>query len=235
MTRAAVVSGAPDPSPRWWRAAGDRPLLFATLLRTLRSRTRGRLLDVGCGRGQFLRRSARHYETYGVDVSEQRVSIARSVSPDSDVRVASAEELPFSDGFFDVVTALDVVEHLETPERFFQETSRVLSAGGVVLFSTPNPGSFGHRRKGEESFIYDDPTHVSVRPPASWRQTTAAAGLAIVKDGTDFLWDPPYFRRAKRLQRFAFLGIAQAVFAVGFAFPWSQGENYWCLAEKSPA
>jgi ubiquinone/menaquinone biosynthesis C-methylase UbiE len=52
--------------------------------------------------------------------------------------VADAANLPFSDGYFDLVTANMVLEHLEEPERVFLEVARVLAPGGRFVFVTPN-------------------------------------------------------------------------------------------------
>jgi SAM-dependent methyltransferase len=221
------------PEGRWWRQPGDRPITFRTVLRKLRAHAGGRLLDVGCGQGQFLRRAARYYDVYGIDISPARVERARSQSGLDTVSVGSATALEFGDGFFDVVCALDVVEHLEQPEVFFVEASRVLRPGGLLLFSTPNTESLGHRRKGRESFMYRDPTHASLLPRTEWRARLDKSGFAVLRDGTDLLWDPPYFRRIpRRLQRALFLIGSQLGFLVDVMFPWRLGENYWCLASS---
>lgn len=218
------------PRGRWWRRPGDRPIVFATALRKLGRRADGRLLDVGCGQGQFLARAARRFDAYGIDISPARVARARQVSGLDTVSEGAATELPFADAFFDVVCALDVVEHLDDPARFFEEARRVLRADGLLLFSTPNVASLGHRRKGQNSFMYGDPTHVSLLAPDRWRQLVLATGFSVVRDGTDLPWDPPYFQRLPRTQRYAFLAFAQLGFVVDVMFPWRLGENYWCLA-----
>ncbi|MGI8731571.1 MAG: methyltransferase domain-containing protein [Solirubrobacteraceae bacterium] len=218
------------PRGRWWRRAGDRPIVFATALRKLSRRGEGRLLDVGCGQGQFMARAARRFDVYGIDVSPARVARARDVTGLDTVLEGSATELPFPAGFFDVVCALDVVEHLGDPGRFFSEARRVLRPDGLLLFSTPNTASLGHRRKGQDSFMYLDPTHVSLLAPDSWRRLVHTGGFVVVRDGTDLPWDPPYFKRLPRVQRYAFLAFAQLGFLADVMFPWRLGENYWCLA-----
>jgi SAM-dependent methyltransferase len=56
--------------------------------------------------------------------------------------IANIERLPFSDNSFSLVTANMVVEHVEHPERLFQEVNRVLTPGGYFLFHTPNAKYF---------------------------------------------------------------------------------------------
>jgi SAM-dependent methyltransferase len=218
---------------RRWRRRGDRPLLFRSLLRQLRPWSGGRLVDVGCGEGQFLRRASPRFEAHGVDISVEGVQLARSVTGLETIQVASALELPFPDGFSSVVTCLDVLEHLDQPDAALREFARVLQPGGALVMSTPNPASLGHRLKGEQSHIYRDKTHISVRPAGAWRASLEESGFAVVRDGTDTLWDAPYVRRVPvRLQWLFFIGLAQLMWAARPMFPWRLGENYVCLARK---
>jgi 2-polyprenyl-3-methyl-5-hydroxy-6-metoxy-1,4-benzoquinol methylase len=219
---------------RRWRHRGDHPTLYRSIIRLLRSSGSGaRLLDVGCGEGQLLRRAQKYFDVHGVDVSEAGVEAARDALGRDVAEVASATALPFADGAFDVVTCLDVLEHIDDPLVPLREISRVLAHGGTFLFSTPNPSSLGHRLKGERSFIYRDDSHVSVLPPAQWRATVAAAGFTVVSDGTDTLWDVPYVRWVPtQVQRVFFLLLAHAMWAVRPFYPWSLGENYVCLCRK---
>jgi 2-polyprenyl-3-methyl-5-hydroxy-6-metoxy-1,4-benzoquinol methylase len=219
---------------RAWRKRGDRPLLYRSLLRHLRPWFGGKLLDVGCGEGHFLRRASRHFEPHGVDISVEGVALARRTSGLDTIVVGSALELPFEDGFFSVVACLDVLEHLERPEEALLEFARVLHPAGALIISTPNPASFGHRVKGSRSFIYRDETHVSVRPIAGWRHSLRMAGFAVVRDGTDTLWDTPYTQRVPaRAQWLVFISLAQLMWAIRPMYPWAYGENYVCLAERS--
>ena len=218
---------------RRWRKRGDRPLLFRSLLRQLRPWYGGRLVDVGCGEGQFLRRASRRFEAHGVDISVEGVELARSATGLDTIQVASAVELPFPDEFTSVVTCLDVLEHLEHPEVALREFARVLRPGGALVISTPNPASLGHRIKGKQSHIYRDRTHISVQPAAAWRDSLRTSGFEVVHDGTDTLWDTPYFRRfPARIQWVVFVALAQLMWAARPMYPWSLGENYVCLARK---
>jgi len=55
-----------------------------------------------------------------------------------DIVNLNRDTLPYRDGFFDLVTATEVIEHMENPRLFLRELSRVLRPGGVCVLSTPN-------------------------------------------------------------------------------------------------
>jgi SAM-dependent methyltransferase len=92
-----------------------------------------RVLDVGCGpgalTGELVRRSAK---VSAVDPSEPFVAAARARHPDLDVRLATAEELPFDDDAFDASLAQLVVHFMADPLAGLREMRRVTHAGGVV-------------------------------------------------------------------------------------------------------
>ena len=102
------------------------------------------VLDVGCGEGVVTERLARNLApatVLGVDADEGRLKEewqARS-APNLSFATGSAYDLPFEDGSFDLVCAIEVLEHLERPRDALAEMSRV--AGRALLLSVPNePG-----------------------------------------------------------------------------------------------
>src|SRR3989338_3523493 len=104
-----------------------------------------KVLDIGCGNGHFLSRLREQgcQNLQGVDIANylQDKSIAHSVV---DINV---EKLPFPDNSFDVVTAFQVLEHLENYFLIEQEIKRILKPGGYFIFSVPNQMNFFFRLK----------------------------------------------------------------------------------------
>lgn len=124
----------------WWFVARRRAALrFA---RDWQPAPRGgkslRVLDAGCGTGAMLDLLARTpgYETVGVDRSAAALSFTASRGHD---RLAGGDldALPFRDGYFDVILALDVIEHLDEDGPAVCELARVLRPGGVLVTTVP--------------------------------------------------------------------------------------------------
>ena len=95
-----------------------------------------RILDVGCGTGANLEMLAQFGYAEGVDVSEDALAFCRARGL-NEVKLGAAERLPYDDSSFDLVTALDVVEHLDDDRAGLREMRRVLRPGGRVLLFVP--------------------------------------------------------------------------------------------------
>lgn len=103
-----------------------------------------KLLDLGCGDGEFSLKLAERIGTrkvYGVDIVEQ--SLTKAKAKGIQVYLGDLnEKLPFEDGSFDVVLASEVIEHLHDTDGFFREVRRVLRNGGYAVIETPNLAAF---------------------------------------------------------------------------------------------
>ena len=98
------------------------------------------ILDVGCGHSEDLEPVyAKTNYTYGIDPDRRSIEKNRIIK---NKFIASANELPFEDNFFDLVVSSWVLEHLENPKKVFDEIYRVLKPGGKVIFLTPNTWSY---------------------------------------------------------------------------------------------
>ena len=128
----------------WWYA-GRRKILRNFLEDICRevSDRRPRILDVGCGTGANLLMLSEYGDAEGVDVSEDALAFCRERGLEK-VKLGAAEELPYEDGTFDLVTALDVVEHLDDDLGGLREMRRVLRPGGRVLLFAETPGHALH-------------------------------------------------------------------------------------------
>ena len=121
----------------WWHT-GRRRILASFVENICRQVTdrRPRILDVGCGTGANLLMLSKYGDAEGVDVSEDALEFCRERGLEK-VKLGAAEELPYEDGTFDLVTAFDVVEHIDDDLAGLREMRRVLRPGGRVLLFVP--------------------------------------------------------------------------------------------------
>lgn len=95
-----------------------------------------RLLDVGCGTGTMLIHLKRYGCTYGVDMDHEAVGFCKERDLHT-VAQATAENLPFEDGAFDLVTFLDVLEHIPDQDSALAEARRIIRPGGFLMVAVP--------------------------------------------------------------------------------------------------
>jgi SAM-dependent methyltransferase len=121
----------------WW-FAGRRRIISAFVEQVCRDigKRRPRILDVGCGTGANLQMLANFGVAEGVDVSTEALEFCRARGL-SRVKQGAAEMLPYEDASFDLVTGLDVVEHLDDDIAGLREMYRVLRPRGRALVFVP--------------------------------------------------------------------------------------------------
>lgn len=125
-------------------------------------RCKGRILDLGCGTGYGTKiLSGKSNEIYGIDVSQKAIDYAKKVYPGPQYTCCSAEKLPFEDNYFDAITAFEVIEHVQNPEKALDEVYRVLKKEGNLFISTPNPRRLDKKIK---HLLFRKPYPEKVRP-----------------------------------------------------------------------
>jgi 2-polyprenyl-3-methyl-5-hydroxy-6-metoxy-1,4-benzoquinol methylase len=138
------------------------------------------ILDVGCGRGEWLELLAENdLRASGIDSNRMQVATSQKFNLD----VSEAELLSYlrsiNDSSLGAVTGFHIVEHLpiETLVAFLDETVRVVKPGGVVIFETPNPENV---LVGSCNF-YFDPTHRNPLPAPVLKFLVESRGFQNVR------------------------------------------------------
>jgi len=121
----------------WW-FLGRRRIISCFLKQIVRDTgvQNMRMLDVGCGTGANLELLLQFGQAEGVDVADEALAFCSSRGLQN-VKKGRAEDLPFDDRSFDVITGLDVVEHLDDDLLGLREMYRVLKPGGSALLFVP--------------------------------------------------------------------------------------------------
>ena len=125
------------------------------------------VLDVGCGAGFLANDLARYgHRVVGLDASPESLAVAAAHDPTGGVHyeLGDARALPHDDASFDVVCAMDFLEHVEEPARVIAEAARVLVPGGLLFFHTfdRNVWSWLVVIKGVEWFVRNTPHDLHV-------------------------------------------------------------------------
>jgi 2-polyprenyl-3-methyl-5-hydroxy-6-metoxy-1,4-benzoquinol methylase len=151
-------------------------------------------LDVGCSIGVLVKALRdQGIEAYGVDYSEYALAHAPKEIKSYLRRAAvDKERLPFKDGSFDMVTMLELLEHLQNHRYLIAEASRVLKKGGVVFVTTP------------WDLSPDEPSHINVHPRKFWIKEFESLGFEYARK--DSYYFPPVLGSSKVLLKAGALG-----------------------------
>lgn len=126
---------------RHWWFAGRRRILLAELERNPPDGRDGpaQILDLGCGTGGMLEPLRRFGEVRGLDADERAVAFCRARGEER-VELLESDRLPLADDSIDLVTAFDVLEHIEDDRGALAEIRRVVRPGGSLLVTVPAYG-----------------------------------------------------------------------------------------------
>ena len=156
------------------------------LVQMFRLRPGMRLLDVGCGRGDFTAAfAAGGLVVDGVD----REAVEGFPKEVSFSRADISQTFPYPDNTFDVVFSKSVIEHMANPEQFIRENLRVLKQGGLLVCMTPD-------WKTTLYVFYDDHTHVCPLTVLGMRDLLSIAGAREISSEIFYqlpvLWQHPW-------------------------------------------
>lgn len=157
-------------APAWFNALIDRlqENAWREGLESCELRDSSRVLDVGCGTGRWLRRYLqRNLVPVGVDATQGMLQLAAASGVECQLVVGCAQNLPFGDGIFDLVSAVTVIQHIPPEDQGYalQEMARVLRPGGHLLLL---------------ELIRGQGPHIFSRRPSEWIQRASSAGLSLV-------------------------------------------------------
>lgn len=159
------------------KAKPSRHLLrLATLLDI---RPAQRVLDIACGTGDWLDVAlAKGLDVAGIDISSRAIEVCRERMPSGKFHVGPAENLPFEDGCFDLVTCLGSLEHFLDQPAALLEMKRVVKTRGRLVILVPNAGFLTHRL-GLYRGTHQQAVKETIRTLDVWDSMFKTAGLEV--------------------------------------------------------
>lgn len=205
----ATVPGYERLAPRRWRSAGYLLRLFPGFrdkaligVMALTGQARGKLLDVGCGSGEFLAlMNSAGWDVAGVEPDPDAAAVAKRRG--IDVTNGTLQSASFPSQAFDAVTAAHVLEHVYDPVDLLAECRRVLKPDGRLTVVTPNAGSLAHRWFGKDWFGLEPPRHLHLFTLHALEHCARRAGLEVLQLRTSaqsaaFMWSTSRAIRSNR-------------------------------------
>lgn len=131
---------------------------YINILKTFEeARKNGNILDIGCGKGQFLMQAKKlGWNPYGIEYGEENIRNLESLGIE-----IKTDIVKYPDNCFDVITAFEVLEHLVDPQNMLDEIRRILRPGGMLYITVPNFGSLSKNLLKSKWNIIAYPEHLN--------------------------------------------------------------------------
>lgn len=140
-------------------------------------KTKGSLLDIGAGTGDFLVTAKNSgWDVKGIEPSEK----ARNIAKNKGIELISGIE-SVENASFDVVTMWHVLEHVPDIEKHIKELKRILKPGGTIIIAVPNYNSFDAKHYGHFWAAFDVPRHLWHFSKTAIKKLFVAEGMEVIK------------------------------------------------------
>lgn len=144
-------------------------------------KTGGKLLDIGCGKGEFLfEMKNKGWETYGIELSEVSATYAKEKFGLNIFR-GTLEEASYPDKFFDGITLHQVLEHLPDPTLTLLEVRRIIKDKGLIAISVPDASSLDSLIFKENWYPWEVPRHFYHFSPETINLLLEKTGFEVLR------------------------------------------------------
>jgi 2-polyprenyl-3-methyl-5-hydroxy-6-metoxy-1,4-benzoquinol methylase len=160
----------------------------------------GRLLEIGCGRGDRLSDFQRiGWSVTGQDVDLKAVEYVRS-NKKVDVLCGDILDLNLEPEQFDAIVMNHVIEHVSDLNNHLAECLRLLKTGGLLVVSTPNSNSLAHRKFKADWRGLEPPRHLQIFSIESLEKVLKKAGFCVIESCTNATRSRGFFESSYQLR-----------------------------------
>jgi len=160
---------------------------YGDIIRTINSRTPGRILDYGCGLGFLLSAINPLWERFGYEPFPDTANYVRTHFENIQVGESVDELSTFSSSPFDAIICYHVLEHLADPVKTFSNLTAMLKPGGLLIVGTPNIHSWCARWfRGNFRLLGNG--HLCLMGPSHLRNLYRQYGFTLLREEYPFFW-----------------------------------------------
>ena len=120
----------------WWFVT-KKSIVIDTIHRYFHTKADVKVLDIGCGSGLMLSALERIGQTYGMDMSDEAISFSKELFSGRVEKGFLPNQVPFDKDFFNLITALDVIEHIDEDVEALKAIRALLVADGKAVITVP--------------------------------------------------------------------------------------------------
>lgn len=120
----------------WWFVT-KKEIVSDLIRRHFTSRAGAKVLDIGCGSGLMLNALQDVGQTYGMDISDEAIKFSKEIFTGEVKKGSLPEQIPYEEEFFDLITALDVIEHVERDIDSLKVIHSHLALNGKAIITVP--------------------------------------------------------------------------------------------------
>jgi len=120
----------------WWFVT-RKDIVLDFVDRYLTKGNQKKVLDIGCGSGLMLNALQEVGQTFGMDVSDEAINFSKEIFDGRVEKGVLPDQLPYQEDFFDLITALDVIEHIDNDIDSISAIHSLLVPGGKCIFTVP--------------------------------------------------------------------------------------------------
>lgn len=120
----------------WWFVT-KKEIVLDTISRFTTTRDDTQILDIGCGSGLMLNALEQLGQTHGMDMSDDAIGFSKEIFSGEVKKGSLPNQVPFQENFFDLITALDVVEHVDQDVEALAALHSHLAPGGKAVITVP--------------------------------------------------------------------------------------------------